>query len=112
VQIGRLAPALDQAFVPLLPGLEDWAADRPRLKVSAGAWLAAPAIYLVSIIHLTFYRRIPLFREIESYQRHRTKAHAAGGPRTLTRAACRGDKAGEVQNQREMLGMPGDLGPG
>lgn len=33
----------------------------------------ATAVHLVSITHLTFYRRIPLSREIESYQRHRTK---------------------------------------
>jgi hypothetical protein len=29
--------------------------------------------YLVSITHLTFHRRVPLSREIEAYQRHRTK---------------------------------------
>ena len=29
--------------------------------------------HLVSITHLTFHRRVPLSREIETYQRHRTK---------------------------------------
>jgi len=29
--------------------------------------------HLVSITHLTFHRRVPLSREIEAYQRHRTK---------------------------------------
>jgi hypothetical protein len=29
--------------------------------------------HLVSITHLTFDRRVPLSREIEAYQRHRTK---------------------------------------
>jgi hypothetical protein len=28
--------------------------------------------HLVSITHLTFHRRVPLSREIEAYQRHRT----------------------------------------
>jgi hypothetical protein len=29
--------------------------------------------HLVSIAHLTFHRRVPLSREIQAYQRHRTK---------------------------------------
>ena len=29
--------------------------------------------HLVSITHLTFHRRVPLSREIQAYQRHRTK---------------------------------------
>ena len=29
--------------------------------------------YIVSITHLTFNRRMPLFRQIDAYQRHRTK---------------------------------------
>jgi hypothetical protein len=29
--------------------------------------------YLVSITHLTFHRHVPLSRDIEAYQRHRTK---------------------------------------
>jgi hypothetical protein len=29
--------------------------------------------HLVSITHLTFHRHVPLSREIEAYQRHRTK---------------------------------------
>jgi hypothetical protein len=29
--------------------------------------------HVVSITHLTFYRRVPLSREIEAYQRHRIK---------------------------------------
>ena len=29
--------------------------------------------HLVSITHLNFHRRVPLSREIEAYQRHRTK---------------------------------------
>jgi hypothetical protein len=29
--------------------------------------------FFVSITHLTFYRHVPLSREIEAYQRHRTK---------------------------------------
>nr|WP_294522096.1 hypothetical protein [uncultured Rhodopila sp.] len=29
--------------------------------------------HLVSITHLTFHRRVPLSREIEAYQRHRSK---------------------------------------
>jgi hypothetical protein len=29
--------------------------------------------HLVSITHLTFHRRVPLSRDIEAYQRHRTK---------------------------------------
>jgi hypothetical protein len=33
----------------------------------------ATEVHLVSITHLSFYRRIPLSREIENYQRHRTK---------------------------------------
>jgi hypothetical protein len=33
----------------------------------------AETIHLVSITHLTFYRRVTLSREIESYQRHRTR---------------------------------------
>ncbi len=30
-------------------------------------------VHLVSITHLTFSRRVPASREIEAYQRHRTK---------------------------------------
>jgi hypothetical protein len=33
----------------------------------------ATEVHLVSITHLTFYRRVPLSRDIESYQRHRTR---------------------------------------
>ena len=33
----------------------------------------AETVHLVSITHLTFHRRVPLSREIEAYQRHRTK---------------------------------------
>jgi hypothetical protein len=42
----------------------------------------ATAVHLVSITHLMFYRRIPLSREIESYQRHR--------PKRLKQQAARG----------------------
>jgi hypothetical protein len=33
----------------------------------------AENVHLVSITHLTFNRNVPLFREIEAYQRHRIK---------------------------------------
>ncbi len=33
----------------------------------------AESAHLVSITHLSFHRRVPLSREIEAYQRHRTK---------------------------------------
>jgi hypothetical protein len=31
------------------------------------------AVHVVSITHLTFERKIPLFRQIDAYQRHRIK---------------------------------------
>ncbi len=33
----------------------------------------AEGVHLVSITHLSFSRNVPLFREIEAYQRHRIK---------------------------------------
>jgi hypothetical protein len=33
----------------------------------------AESVHLVSITHLSFSRKVPLFREIEAYQRHRIK---------------------------------------
>lgn len=41
------------------------------MRLDIGADTKAQCI--VSITHLTFARRIPLFRQIDAYQRHRIK---------------------------------------
>jgi hypothetical protein len=67
--------AIRARFETLAPYLDEWA-RRDGGGITCRLDIGGPDTstpYIVSITHLIFTRRSPLFRQIDAYQRHRIK---------------------------------------